>query len=397
MMTDPHDRGFRSFLRRSLKPFILLVLLLSLGANVFLLRSKPLQRPSEGNVPPAVGQESTGEALPPRAFGTVDGGFSRTPRIPVLSGGTIAPVGKYVVTSGLFPALPSALALYRDQGIGTQDAFFLSLFRSARVPLDFTRLQLSPQGFDLRTANGAFTVTLRLQDRLLTIRRTASSVPPVPATGRAGDEEVIALARDTASQFGIESADFASPSVADIAETTVVRWPLRFSGSEVIDVRGQAVNALSVKLDRQSRTVSELNLNLLSPQVFARSDYPSASREELAAGLLSGGLLPLSGSGLKGKPLTVTYGDADLIYVLRRGDGARPTYVVPAIRVFWEQQSTCQACGPVRLSTFVPALAPADFLWFIRAPAPAPVLSSSSSPVAPSTASGAGSAPSAPL
>ncbi|MFA5799336.1 MAG: hypothetical protein WC840_00060 [Candidatus Peribacteraceae bacterium] len=396
MMTDPHDRGFRSFLRRSLKPFVLLLLLLSIGANVFLLRLSPLQRPSEGNVPPTVGQESIDTVLSPQAFGVVDGGFSRTPHVPLLSGGTISPVGTYVVTSGLLPALPSVLALYRDQGIGTQDAFFLNLFRSARVPLDFTRLQLSPQGFEFRTANGVFTVTLRLQNRLLTIRRTGSSVPLAPATSRAGDEEMIALARDTASQFGIESAGFASPSVADIAGTTVVRWPLRFSGSEVIDVRGQIVNALSVKLDRQSRTVSELNLNLLSPQVFARSDYPSASREELATGLLSGGLLPLSGAGLQGKPVTVTYGDADLVYVLRRGDSARPTYIVPAVRVFWEQKSTCQACGPVRLSTFVPALAPADFQWFIHAPAPAPVLSSSSSSVAPSAASGSGM-PSAPL
>ncbi len=395
MMTSPNDRGFRSFLRRSLKPFVLLLLLLSIGANVFLLRSNPLQRRSGDGAPP-VGQESTGEALPPRAFGTVDGGFSRTPQIPVLSGGTISPVGTYVVTSGLLPALPSVLTLYRDQGIGMQDAFFLNLFRSARVPLDFARLQLSPQGFEFRTANGAFTITLRLQDRLLTIRRTGSPVPPVPATGKAGDEEMIALARDTASQFGIESAGFAPPFVADIAGTAVVRWPLRFSGSEVIDVRGQAVNALAVKLDRQSRTVSELNLNLLSSQVFARSDYPSASREELAAGLLSGGLLPLSGAGLKGKPATVTYGDADLVYVLRRGDSARPTYVVPAVRVFWEQKSTCSTCDPIRLSTFVPAIAPADFLWFIRAPAPAPVLSSSSSPVAPPTASGSGM-PSAPL
>lgn len=379
-MNSDAPHGFRAFIRRTLFPLFLLVLILSLAANIFLVRSGKTGRTAAGGASSA--GVVYGQRLPPQAFGVVESGLKQMPQSSVLSGGTLAKIGSYVVTSGLLQPLPATLPLFRDQGIDADDAFFQSVFGVLAIPSDIVKMRLLPESYVFRTADGAWQVSLDLVDRLLTIHCLSRCASEPPSASLAGDDQLIVVARDFASLFGVDSAKLPSPRVGVAVPGGAVKevmWPLQFSGSAVLDVSGRPLAAVTVEVDSSRRSARNITIRLLSPDSLAQSEYPVASRDALAAGLMSGGMLPVDSAKLTGKSVAATYNEATLVYVLLQGDGERPMYIVPAIRAAWDANLTCAKCASIRLSTFIPALSPQAFSWFRSNPVSAPPLSSSSS------------------
>jgi hypothetical protein len=371
-------------------PFVLLVSILSVGANIFLLSANRQSRYAEPVAP--LSDPALSRLLSPRAFGQVHAGFIRKFQQPAMSGGTLFPVSGYVVPPGLLPALSDNYPLYRDQGAEQDQEYFTKVFQGLKIPFDLKREPLNLQSYEFKTADGLYGLTLKLPERLLSVR-TLNKPGQKASSGFLNDEETIQLARGFAVAFGIETGGLPVPHLEvplkdPSGDRSVVVWPLQFSGSTVIDLAGLPVAVLRVGIDRRANYADSLTLNLLSPDVLMKSDYPAASSGELAAGLLSGGLLPLGGE-LKGKPVQVTFTDAAVVYVLRPGDNSGPTYLVPAIKARWDAASTCAGCATVKLSTFVPLLSPKDFVWYMELPAPVPPI--------PAPKSSSGSVPSIPL
>jgi hypothetical protein len=152
------------FFVRTLRPLIMLALLLSIAINVFLVSHSPFPVHKEE----ATGSGSVSLALGDEAFGKVDRGFSLQPQTVDAEGKALPPVGSYVVTSGLLQPIPNVLQLYRDQGIRLDTTWLQNLIGSLGAPINMAKNPLLPQQYIFRTVDGQYDVSLFL-DSLIAI------------------------------------------------------------------------------------------------------------------------------------------------------------------------------------------------------------------------------------
>ncbi|OGJ66774.1 hypothetical protein A3A67_03930 [Candidatus Peribacteria bacterium RIFCSPLOWO2_01_FULL_51_18] len=366
------------FLRRSFMPLVLLALVSSVGANVLLIKLESQGKTTE----PRSSSTPDSKILPATAFGKVNAGFVRRIQAPVLSGGNLSPVSGYTVPPDILPKLSGSYPLYRDPGTEIDQAVLSVIFTKLNLPEALNRKSLVAQNLELRTPDGKFGLTLKLQDRILSVRSLQSPADPGTLSELADEASATRIARDFAAGFGIDASGFSIPHTeAPLSDPDgnrwVIVWPMMFSGSQVVDVNGQRVHLLRVGVNRQAALADSLTFNLLSPAALLKSDYPAASINTIVSSLQSGGILPLGGD-LAGKPAEARYDKASVIFVLRPANENEPAYLVPAIKAEWEAVSECAACQKLRLSTFVPLISPEFFTWYQRPAAPAPAISSPS-------------------
>lgn len=334
------------FLRRTLFSLGLLIALLSLGLNAFFVATR------KGPPPPSP-EVMASSQLAPHAFGDVRRGFVITPQR--MSGTqALLPVSSYTVPSAVLYDLPPTLALYRDQGIALPEGTAADILKKIGAPAGLSGDKLSPAVQRWRTSDGA-QVVVDIDHLMLTLTRPGMEVV---GSGSLTDNEVKIGARSMLSSFGIDPTPYGDPHVFDAGGKAYAAWPLSLSGIPVVDTAGRSVAALSVDMKRSDRSVGSAVFTLVDAERLSHSDYPTAPRPAIVAGLQSGGLLPIA-TGLKGKAAAVAYSKLETAYMLLPD---RPIYVVPVVWATW-MQAPCASCAPIKLGTFVPALDPSSFEW----------------------------------
>jgi hypothetical protein len=230
---------------------------------------------------------------------------------------------------------------------------------SVLVFLNWEDLQLLPTLEKWRSADRTMDVTLDIEKRALTVTRTGAFSPS--PEGRAGDDTVVAIARDFADSFGVDVAPYGDPRIEERATEpggplkTYVVWPMLFSGVPLLDIDAKPVPSVQIQVGRLSRKALSMTVTLLRNDRMSQSAYPRTSRESIVASLGAGGLLPLS-SSLPGKKTDVVYTGLTQSYVLLLGDREFTTYIVPTVLADYIQAG-------VRGRTFVPAISPDQFFW----------------------------------
>lgn len=355
------------------------VLLLSLGMNIFLFLSRvPPERIQ--TIPVEIGEGLLPGSL---AYGTVRKGFPV--RVQGLSGtSAVVPVSSYLITENMLPALPSALALFRDQGVSGDEVHMNKLLKIMNIPLPWQELGLLPLSEKWRSADKKMEFVFDSEKRSLTVSVLGAFGPS--EDGRADDPVTIAIADRFISQFHVDRSAFRSPYIVEKASTlvdgaskTYVVWAMSFNGVPLIDVNGQPVPGAQVQVGRLSRRALSATFTLLSAETLTRSAYPRADASELMRGFQSGGMLPAP-KAAKGVDSVATFVGTQNAYVLLPADKEHPTYLVPAIYAVW-MQPACVGCGLMPVPTFVPAIANEHFNWFIPPP-------EAMKPVMPAAASG---------
>ncbi len=321
-----------SFLSRVLLPVASFVLLLSIAGNVFLIATRASERDSDDALFDA--PSSSAASLGPKAFGTVVRPVTFVPVTVDSSGAVLTPVGRYVLSDTLLPAIEPELPIFRDQGMEVDTQYLSRLFRSLRAPIDPVKMQLLADTYTFRSADSTLKISLSLPTRTLTVTRNLQAERTTPPE-RADDAEVLALAKTFAATLSIDLTSFGEPritetkAVGDQPRKTFVTWPMTVAGMPVVDVEGQIVPALSMQIGRVSHRAINATLSLLSSDVLASSLYPAMSAQMVGVKLSSGGLLPLP-SGPEGHE--VTYDKAEIVYLLLPQDAEYPTYLIPTIR-----------------------------------------------------------------
>ncbi len=291
------------------------------------------------------------------AFGDIVRSVSFPSR--VLDGtGSMTGVREYVLPTAIVPEFPKALPLYRDQEIAFDGPSFGALFTSMHAPIDPVTMQLFPDIYSFRSADGTLKMSLSLPTRSLTILRTL--IPQTtPSLERADDNEVMALARTFAASLNIDLAPLGTPYITESPQTatqpkrTFVVWPMSIGSFPVYGPDGTPVPSLTMQIGRVSHRAISASISLLSPDVLAASDYPTLPREILEKKLRSGGLLPMP-KDPEGD--SITYGDVRIVYLLMPQDELAPTYLVPAMKAAFLVKGKWFA-------TFVPLLDPKNFNW----------------------------------
>lgn len=367
------------FYKRTALSAGMFVLLFSFGLNVFLFLTR---------VPPThieIPQEPLEDGLLPGAlaYGVVERGFPvRTQSVSGTS--AVIPVSSYVLPKEMLPELPSALALFRDQGMRADDAHMKRLLEKMRIPLQIQDLGLLPVSEKWRSADRTMDFIFDAEKRSLTV--SVLGAFSASDEGRADDIETIAIADRFISQFNIDRSAFRQPYIVEKTSDTggpsktYVVWAMSFNGLPLIDSYGQPVPGAQVQVGRLSRKALSATFTLLSADSLTRSAYPRAESDELTKGLLSGGLLPAP-KAAKGVKSVATYAGTQQVYILFPADKEHPTYVVPGLYAVWLQPA-CKDCGLMPVPTFVPTISDENFRWYIPPP-------KTMKPVAPASASGA--------
>lgn len=360
MQLNSEERA--AFYRRTVVSVVTFVCILSVGANIFLMVTRPAGPPL-GAALPTPFEESL--LLVPQAFGTVQRGFARKPLATSVNGQALAPAASYILPAAEFQSLVASLPLYRDQGVPLDEPAVEKVFEDLGVSMEWKDLQLLPTTQRWRSSDKSMEIALDIEKRALTVSRlgTFSADPD----GRAEDDVTVAIAKEFADSLGIAVSPYGSPAIvertADGGSTrTYVVWPMVFGGLPLLDSNAAPVPAVQVQVGRLSRKALSMTVTLLSSEHIALSAYPRASREMLERALLQGGMLPVA-SGLPGSPQDVVYSEIRKVYILLPGEKGFPTYIVPALQGLWTQ-------GTAYGSTFVPGLDPSQFLWDPIPPAP---------------------------
>ncbi len=352
------------FLSRVLLPIAMFILLLSLAGNAFLLYSgtntKPIVTTS------ASSSVSTAEmVLGPVAFGTVSRPVSIKPQTIDGSGSALPAVKEYVLDQKILPELGETMPVYRDQGTPLDVSYFAPFFIRLGAPLDPEKLQLLPETFTFRSADGSLHVTFTSAARTLSIAQVKSPQSVAP-TIPADDIEVEALAERFAQVLAIPLPADLRPRVHEEkipgqTPRTLVSWPLLFNGHPVLTSDGVPVPALTIQVSRVSHRAISATVSLLSPSVLVSSPYPLLKNNAITQYLLSGGLLP-SPKSTKGK--TGTFSAASAVYLLLPADVQYPLYLVPGVRASYSTDEKCPTCAPKH--TIVPTLDPSGFDWRMK-------------------------------
>lgn len=349
------------FYRRTVVSLVTFVCFLSIGANIFLMVTRP-GTPAPRAALPVPLEESL--LLVPQAFGTVQRGISKKPQATSRSGQALVPAASYVLPTAGYAALVASLPLYRDQGVPLDDKWIEKVFEDLGVTMKWRHLQLLPAVQRWTSSDKTMELALDIEKRSLTVNRTGTfSADP---EGRAGDDVVVAIAKEFADSLGIVTAPYGTPVINERpvdggSMRTYVVWPMIFGDLPLLDANAEPVPAVQVQVGRLSRKALSMTVTLLSSKHIALSAYPRASKETLESSLLAGGMLPVA-SGLEGKTQDVVYTDIRKVYILLPSEKGFPTYIVPALQGLWTQ-------GSANGSTFVPGLDPSFFLWELPPPA----------------------------
>lgn len=347
--------------------------LLSFAANIFFLATRNrVREPERGIFTGGYVEEPL--LMGPVAYGQVQRGF---PVKSVVASGTSAllPPAAYVIPDGMVPQVSGALPLYRDQGVPLDESEVQRIFDRLGVTFHWKDLQLLPTLEKWRSADRTMDVTLDIEKRALTVTRTGAFSPS--PEGRAGDDTVVAIAREFADSFGVDITPYGDPRIEERATEpggplkTYVVWPMLFAGVPLLDIDAKPVPSVQIQVGRLSRKALSMTVTLLKNDRMSQSAYPRTSRESIIASLGAGGLLPLS-STLPGKKTDVVYTGLTQSYVLLLGDREFTTYIVPTVLADYIQAG-------VRGRTFVPAISPDQFFWHPMPKTPAPLSSSAQS------------------
>lgn len=356
----------------------LFLLLLSVGANVFLVLTRPPEQPTVYVPPKPIADRLL---LEPGAFGEVQRGF--TVKTQQTSGtSAVLAVGSYTVPDTILPALPPMQYLYRDQGIALDEPHVAHLLETMNLRLPVQEFGILPVQEKWRSADRTLDFVLDSEKRALTVS-VLGSFGPSPE-GRADDDTVIQIAKLFIQKFDIDMANFGIPRIIEKtsengSSKTYVVWSMAFAGLPLVDSLGQPVYGAQVQVGRLSRRALSATFTLLSDDALPKSAYPSASAEQLKKGLLEGGIVPAPKATGKNPPVA-TFLAAQQVYVLYPADREYPTYIVPGLYAAW-MQPACPGCGNIQMATFVPAIDPSKFQWYAGiplAPKPLPPVSSSS-------------------
>lgn len=347
-----------SFLSRILVPVAAFVLLLSLAGNAFLIVTRQSNPSPDDLSPYGSTLSSSRAALASLAFGSISRPIPVRPQLTNASGAALPQVNRYVLPPSILPVIPAELAVYRDQGTEVDTDALRMLFRSLRAPVDPVKMQLLLETETFKSADGLLKVGLSLPTRTLTITRILQAERTTPPE-KADDAEVLALAKTFAATLNIDLTGFGSPRITETQATTdqpkktFVTWPMTIGETPVVGADGQGIAALSMQIGRVSHRAVSATMSLLSPDVLAASNYPTLSAQMLEVRLQSGGLLPLP-RGQNAQD--VTYGTAEIVYLLLPQDDRSPTYLVPAIRASFES-------GGKSYRTMLPLLDRTHFDW----------------------------------
>ncbi len=374
-----------NFYKRLAMSAVLFLLLLSVGANVFLVVTRPPEVPQRYVPPTPIADRLL---LEPGAFGEVQHGF--TVKTQNASGtSAVLPVGSYVVQDSILPALPAMQYLYRDQGVLLDDGHVQHLLETLNLHLPWEQIGLIPVLEKWRSSDRTLEFVLDSEKRSLTVS-VLGSFGPSPE-GRADDNTAIQIAKLFVDKFGINTANFGIPRIIEKtsengSSKTYVVWSMAFAGLPLVDSMGQPVYGAQVQVGRLSRRALSGTFTLLTADALPKSSYPAASVDAIKKGLLEGGVVPAPKASGK-DPFVVTYAAAQQVYILYPADREYPTYIVPGLYAAW-MQPACPGCGNIQVATFIPSIDPAKFQWYAGAPvAPKPL-----PPVSSSVASGTGAA-----
>ena len=352
----------------------LFLLLFSLGANAFLILTRPPEQKEVFVPTPALPDRLL---LEPLAFGDVQRGFSIKTQ---QTSGTMAvlPVGSYTVKDSILPSLPAMQFLYRDQGISLDEKHVSAQLESMDVQLPWKQFGLLPVHEKWRSADRTLEFVLDTDRRALTIS-VLGAFGPSPE-GRADDETVIQIAKLFVEKFGVNMGNFGIPRIIEKptengATRTYVVWSMAFAGAPLIDSSGQPVYGAQVQVGRLSRRALSGTFTLLSADALPKSAYPSAGIDVLKKGLQAGGVLPAHKPTGKNSPAADLVA-AQPVYVMYPADREYPTYIVPALYAVW-MQPACKGCGQAQVATFIPTLDPLKYEWYADAARPPKPLSSS--------------------
>ncbi|MSR67990.1 hypothetical protein EXS65_04185 [Candidatus Peribacteria bacterium] len=330
-------------------PAVMFFLFLSLAGNAFLVVTRDTA-PSVNTLSSSSAISSSSSALGPIAFGDVLRPISMTPRL-LDASGSVQGASEYVLPEGILPAFPEAMRLYRDQGVAFDRSPFGVLFRAMGAPVDPVKMQLSPDTYLFRSADGMLKLSLSIPTRTLVVTRAVPSVP-TPPPERADDDEVMALAKTFAASLNIDLTSLGTPYITETPQTvsqprrTFVVWPMSIGSYPVYGPDGSPVPALTMQIGRVSHRAISASLSLLSPHVLAVSEYPTLQRDILERKLRSGGLLPMPRNP---DGDSITYADLKIVYLLMPQDDKAPTYLVPAMKAAFLLKG-------IWFATFVPLL-----------------------------------------
>ncbi len=363
----PFDRtSIGPFLLRILLPLGAFALLLSLTFNIFLIATRPDDSGAMSDflTTSSSSDESPVSVLEPMAFGIVKRPVAMKVQTVDLSGATLKGFSSYAMPPGIIPAIPETMPVYRDQGVTFDAVYFVPFFQRVRAPLDAERMQLLPDKYSFRSADGIMRVSFSAATRTLSVTRTTPA-QAVDSLNPADDAEVLAIAVNFAQSLGVDTSTLHSPLVKDIAASqgqparTYVRWPLSIGSFPVIAADGTPVSALAVQVGRLSHKPLSATLTLISPEVLASAPYPVLSPQDLSSSFESGGLLPAPFSAKR--PVAI-YSQAEPVYLLLSQDAQYPLYLIPAVKAVFPSEADCKKkCSSA--VTILPALNPANFDW----------------------------------
>jgi len=353
-----------NFYRRLALSGSVFLLLFSLGANIFLLITRPPDTfPSYTNPVPLEDRL----LLEPNAFGEVKHGF--TVKTQDISGtSAVLPVSSYVVAENILPKLSALQYLYRDQGVELDAQHVQTLLKDMNIPLDWESIGLLPVQEKWRSADGTREFILDTEKRSLTVSVLGSFGPS--SEGRADDATTMQIAKLFLKNLGIEMSNVHEPMTTEKifengSSRTYVVWPMTFDDLPLVNVQGQPVYGAQVQVGRLSRRALSATITLLSPESLPKSAYPSASEGVLRTGLETGGLSPAP--KMTGKKVAVAnLTEATQVYILYPKERHHPTYIVPGLQAVW-MQSSCSTCSLVPITTVVPSLDPVTFEWYAGA------------------------------
>ncbi len=358
----PRLEHLRALSRRLLLPVIFLLAVLLVASNAFLLLIRPAPSREDGRLAP----REQSQPHPPQAFGAIVRPQAAASKFHQLAvPGTYA----YTLADGLLPTLPSAMTLYRDQGLLLDDDILSRLFAGAgSMP---RTMQMLPLSMEFETPDGTRTVSLNIARREAVIRLPQTSMETDPKGDLRPDDQVISAAAGFALAAGIDAASYDAPSVvrgsgsattskipAGYAE---VRWPLKLGPYPVLDQYGKPAFGMIALVNARSGRAVQLTVRLFSPESLAASEYPSAPAVSISSSLLAGGLTPIRSSA--GKKFEIPISSASLAYVLWESDATHPSYLIPAVVASADVALNCKGCQPWHWVTYVPALDPATFSW----------------------------------
>lgn len=405
-------------MRWFLLPVVSFALLLSLLWNAFQAeKASRLQavRPS------AVTSEAS-QKLSSAAFGTIHIAALDVPRMisslrASAASGSLASsaasagaqrvvVYEYKLKSDLLPSIDSTLPAYRDQGATVTAVSFADMLAALRAPVDLSKIDALPREFSFESADGKLAITVRPQEREVTLSSLSwTSKPDANGPEALAANDAIVIARNFLLSVGADIGVFGTPAVASdrlpakgvrTPFSSRVSWPLTVGGLAVIDRAARPVSALTVTIDGWSRRVTRAAFKFTSASALAASEYPVARRSTLEGQAALGGIAPLSPLLVTGDvvqtatPALVTstcivssslpagvpppiisctrrsieYVAVQKVYVLSEdADHRLPTYLVPMLWLEAQVPSECAGCLAVKWAALVPLLDAAQLHW----------------------------------